>query len=162
MQKPRKTARAEAPRKATAQNAYTALKSEIARLARKEVRVETDSLKKLSSQYRSDIAELKRQVKALERHIRHVSRATGQARGAEADEEPTRQIRFSAKSIAAQRRRLGLSAHAFGALLGVSGQSIYKWEAGEVRPRASQLQAVASVRLMGRREAQAKLKSLLK
>ena len=43
------------------------LKEEIARLARKEVRSQTEGLKKASAQYRRDIAALKRQVAELER-----------------------------------------------------------------------------------------------
>jgi DNA-binding transcriptional regulator YiaG len=39
-----------------------------------------------------------------------------------------------------------------GVLLGVSGQSVYKWEQGKAKPRASQLKAIAAVRKMGKRE----------
>jgi len=69
-------------------------------------------------------------------------------------------LRFSAKGLAAQRKRLGLSAAAVAALLGVSGQSIYKWEEGKTRPRASQLPAIAALRKMGKREANARLAAL--
>jgi len=37
------------------------------------------------------------------------------------------QRRFSPARLAATRKKLGLSAADFGALIGVSGQSIYKW-----------------------------------
>jgi transcriptional regulator with XRE-family HTH domain len=47
-------------------------------------------------------------------------------------------------------------------LLGVSGQSIYKWEAGKARPRASQLPAIAKMREMGKREVAARLKPVEK
>jgi DNA-binding transcriptional regulator YiaG len=143
-------------------NIATVLKSEIARLARKEVRAETDSLKKLSSQYRSDIAALKRQVKTLERQLKSVANGSARAPRASEEEDAGKRLRFSAKRLAAQRQRLGLSANDFGALVGVSGQSIYKWEAGEVRPRPSQLKGIAGVRAMGKREAQAKLAALRK
>jgi transcriptional regulator with XRE-family HTH domain len=45
-------------------------------------------------------------------------------------------------------------------LVGVSGQSIYKWEQGEVRPRAAQLQALAAVRGIGKCEALARLEQV--
>lgn len=145
-------------------NIASVLKSEIARLARKEVRAETDTLKRLSTQYRSDIAALKREVKTLQRQLKLVSKSTGRGRGGaavtEAAEAPERQLRFSAKRLAAQRKRLGLSAAAFGALVGVTGQSIYKWEQGSARPRPSQLRGIAAVREMGKREAQARLAEL--
>jgi DNA-binding transcriptional regulator YiaG len=144
-------------------NIASVLKIEIARLARKEVRAETDSLKKLSAQYRSDIASLKREVKDLQRQLKQVSKLNGRGRATadtqdEADGD--RQLRFSPQRLAAQRKRLGLSAQAFGALVGVTGQSIYKWEAGNARPRAAQLRAIAAVRALGKREAQARLDAL--
>lgn len=67
-------------------------------------------------------------------------------------EEVAANLRFSAKGLAAQRSRLGLSAAQMGLLLGVSGQSIYKWEAGKARPRASQLPAIVQLKKIGKRE----------
>ncbi len=66
-------------------------------------------------------------------------------------------LRFSAKGFAKLRQRLGLSAAALGTLLGVTAQSVYKWEDGKARPRAAQLQAIAAVRKLGKREAAARL-----
>ena len=39
-----------------------------------------------------------------------------------------------------------------GTLLGVSGQSVYKWEQGKAKPRASQMQAIAAVRKLGKKQ----------
>jgi len=47
-------------------NIASVLKDEIARVARKEIRRETSSLKKASTGYRSQIAALKRQLLELE------------------------------------------------------------------------------------------------
>jgi DNA-binding transcriptional regulator YiaG len=44
-----------------------------------------------------------------------------------------------------------------GALLGVTAQSVYKWEDGKARPRATQLQAIAAVRKLGKRAAAQRL-----
>ena len=38
-----------------------------------------------------------------------------------------------------------------------TGQTIYHWEAGKARPRASQMPAIAAFRKMGKREASSKL-----
>jgi len=59
--------------------------------------------------------------------------------------------------FAALRKKLGLSATDMGKLIGVSGQSVYHWETGKTKPRASQLQAIAAVRKMGKRAIAAKL-----
>ncbi|MDB5870662.1 MAG: family transcriptional regulator [Ramlibacter sp.] len=140
-------------------NIASILKSEIARVARKEVRAETEGIKKASTQYRSHIATLKREVAALERHVRQLlkgaKREAPQPSGSHAGK-----IRFSAKRLADHRAKLGLSAKDYGALIGVSPLSIYKWEGGDVRPRASQLQAIAAVRKFGKREAATRLEDL--
>lgn len=60
--------------------------------------------------------------------------------------------RFSATRLAAHREKLGLSAATYGQLVGVSGQTIYNWEQGKGRPKPEQLQNLASVRVLGKRE----------
>ena len=133
-------------------NIGTVLKSEISRVARKELRGETQSLKKSITQYRAQIADLKRRMQALEQQVKKLGKSAGRAAPQEEDSEGGRQIRFSAKSLAAQRRRLGLSAAALARVLGVSALSIYKWEGGNTRPRAKQIEAIAGLRKMGKRE----------
>jgi DNA-binding transcriptional regulator YiaG len=69
-------------------------------------------------------------------------------------------VRFSARSVKAQRARLGLSAKDFGRLVGVSALSIYAWESGKSRPRKKQLPGLAAVRHLGKREARQRLEML--
>ncbi|ABE46893.1 helix-turn-helix domain-containing protein [Polaromonas sp. JS666] len=139
-------------------NLAAAFKSEIARVARKESRGETQSLKKASSQYRTDIAALKRRVVELERLVARLSKHQVKAiPPRELAEKPTSALRFSATGLAAQRKRLGLSEKEVASILGVSDQSIRKWESGQSHPRASQLPGIASLRRMGKREAAATL-----
>jgi DNA-binding transcriptional regulator YiaG len=61
--------------------------------------------------------------------------------------------RFSARSMASQRKRLGLSAAECGLLIGASAQSVYNWEEGKARPRAQHLPAIFALRNLGRRQA---------
>jgi DNA-binding XRE family transcriptional regulator len=136
-------------------NIATALKSEISRVARKEVRAETLQLKKQSAHYRSQIAALKRQVAALESQLRKHSRDRRSVVATPEVEESGGNLRFRAKGFAVHRRRLGLSAAQAGALLGVSGQSIYHWEAGKAKPRASQMPAIAALRKLNKTQAAA-------
>jgi DNA-binding transcriptional regulator YiaG len=138
-------------------NIATALKQEISRVSRKESRVETQSLKKSSTQHRSDIAALKRRVTELERLVSRLSKGQIKKAPEPAPREVSSKVRFSPKTLATQRQRLGLSATEMGAILGVSNQSIYKWEDGRARPRASQLPAIAGLRKMGKKEVAAKL-----
>ena len=141
-------------------NIGTVLKQEIARVARKEQRGELQQIKKSVAQYRGQIAQLKRRLQALEQLVRRQARGGGGRAGAAArqeDEDEGPQLRFSAKGLAAQRKRLGLSAASVAKILGVSALSVYKWESGKTRPRARQLEAISSLRKMGKREAMARL-----
>lgn len=142
-------------------NIANLLKNEIARVARKEVRAETKGLKNAIAPYRAQIAELRRRTRELELQIRRLGRVTARVVSAAPDEDAgERNLRFSAKGLATQRKRLGLSAQAFGALIGASGQSVYKWEEGKTRPRAKHLPKIAELRGIGKREAAARLASL--
>ena len=138
-------------------NIATALKQEISRIARKEIRSEVQPLKKASSQYRTDIAALKRRVLHLERLVAQFSKGKRKTSQDEVSTEAASGVRFSAKGLATQRKRLGLSAAEVGVLLGCSGQSVYKWEQGTTRPRARQMPAIAALRKLGKKEAAAKL-----
>lgn len=142
-------------------NFVSMLKSEISRVARKEVRTEIQALKKAASSHRSDIAALKRRAQALERELRRLGRtgpkATASQTGAAEVATPSR---YSAKSLASQRRRLGLSASDCGLLVGASAQSIYNWEEGNVRPQPKHLAAIAALRSMGRRGVATRLEAL--
>jgi DNA-binding transcriptional regulator YiaG len=135
-------------------NLASALKAEISRVARKEIRRETASLKRSSTTYRSEIAALKRRVQELERQLPRASRGGQPAVPVATNEDSLAPgTRFSAKSIASQRRRLGLSAADCGLLIGASAQSVYNWEEGKARPRAQHLPAIIALRKLGRRQA---------
>lgn len=140
-------------------NLSTVLKQEIARIARKEQRAEVAALQKASAAQRRALAALRRQVAALERQLRLQARGAGRRAPAPVaeDDDSGPSLRFSAKGMAAQRKRLGLSAASAAKILGVSALSVYKWESGKTRPRAKQLEAIAQLRKMGKREAQATL-----
>lgn len=137
-------------------NIASLLKSEISRIARKEIRAETETLKKASAQYRSDIAALKRRVAEQDRLIVKL-RKSKPATAANDKAEETTQLRFRADGFASLRKKLGMSAADMGKLLGVSLQTIYHWEKGQSKPRASQLRGIAEVRKLGKRGAAARL-----
>src|SRR6185369_7630590 len=112
-------------------NIASVLKDEIARVARREIKAETQALKSASTKYRSD--------------------------SASPEESSETRHRFSAKGLASQRKRLGLSAESLGKLIGVSGLSIYNWEGGKARPRANHLPAIAALKTLGKKDAAAVL-----
>ncbi len=128
------------------------LKSEIARISKKEIKAENAALKKASSQYRSDIAALKRRIAALESAIGKLGKQTGQAVALDDDAQQDKPMRFRADGFASLRKKLDITANEMGTLLGVTGQSVYKWEKGTAKPRASQMKAIAAVRQMGKKQ----------
>ena len=140
-------------------NLASALKQEVLRLARKELRTELEGLKKASSQYRSDLAGLKRQVTSLERQVASLSKRTSKEAHQLEPSEVAGNTRFSAKGFSTRRQRLGLSAAEMGLLLGVSAQTVYHWEAGKTRPRANQLGSIVALRGMGKRQIKARLET---
>lgn len=141
-------------------NIAALLKSEIARIARKELRSETEQMKKATSAYRAEIAALKRRVQDLEKELRRVKKAGAGKAEERTTENQESSLRFSAKGLAGHRKRLGLSARDYGALVGASSLTVYKWEKGQARPRARFLPAIAMLRTMGKREVASRLQAL--
>ena len=96
-------------------NIASLLKAEITRVSRKEVRTELQALKKTTTKLRSEIAELKRRLAILEKLVKQLGKGGAKkAPAAGSQDEAGTVARFSSKGLAAQRKRLGLSAADFG------------------------------------------------
>jgi len=138
-----------------------ALKDEIRRLARKEIRAQTGHTSRAVAQYRREIARLKRQQHDHERKLAFLAAQTQKTIAfPAAAPDLNGGTRFSARSVRAQRRRTGLSAADYAKLVGVSPLTIYNWEHNKSRPRQGQFAALVALRGLGKREAQAKLELL--
>lgn len=142
-------------------NIAVVLKAEIARLTRKELRGESGGLKKASSQHRRDIAALKRQVTKLERQVALLEKQVLKKAPQSSQGDATTGVRFTAKGLQSQLKRLGLTATDFAKLVGVTPQSIYNWSRGNSRPRKEQIAAIAALRGIGKKEAKARLRQLV-
>ena len=141
-------------------NVASMLKQEITRLARREARAHTGPLHKTVTRLRKVVGELKRENARARADISRLIRQMPVGVIPRVTENEPIKARYSAKSVAAQRKRLNLSAAQFGALLGVTGHTIYSWEQEKSRPRAAQLAAFAAVRGIGKREAGERLEEL--
>ena len=134
------------------------LKSEITRLSKKTAKAYVQPLHGSVTSHRRSLAAMKRQIAALEKEVAQLRRASGKnamVRSRSEDDEGEgggRPLRFQARGLRSLRSRLGLSAEDFGKLAGVSGQSVYNWESEKTVPRRSQLQALAKLRGLGKRE----------
>lgn len=138
-------------------NVAAVLKDEITRLARKEVKLQTESIRKTSVAYRKEIAVLKRRVSVLEREAKKHKKAGTET--IQSNVTQTDALRFSPKGLRSNRRRLALSQADFAKLIGVTPASVARWERGTSRPRKSQLRAIAEVRGLGKREAMNRLRN---
>lgn len=141
-------------------NIATALKAEITRLARKEIRQQVGPLKQAVAEQRRAIAELRRQVADLQRSQGFLKKQEKKRLEKAPKAEAAEGVRFSPKWVAADRKRLGLSAKDYAALVGVSMLTIYNWEKGKSKPQAKALAAWAEVRGIGKREAMKRLELL--
>lgn len=144
------------------------LKKEIARVARKELREEITTLRKLGATHRSDLSALKKEVQSLQSSLKKLERlrTAPSSSGSLAKASPTakpssdtprgkpgRKVMFTAERLKAQRARLGFTQEQMGQLLGVSSLSIWKWESGGASPRAARVPEILERIAMGKREA---------
>lgn len=145
------------------------LKKEIARMARKELRDDFNALRKATATHRHEIATLKRQLRDTQAALRDANRRTDKAlqqlqkagpggvgpvaeAGSEAAPRRGRRAVFDAARFKAQRERLGLTQKDMATYLGTSSLSVWKWESGQVTPRARFLPAILALRTQGKRE----------
>ena len=136
-------------------NLISALNEKMARIARKEIKTQTDSTKRAAVRYRHDIADLKRLVAGLTRRLAVVEKQ--RPRESAVPLEAVENARFRADSVRSHRAKLGLSAQAYAKLVGVSDLTIYKWESGKSRPRKAQLAMFLAIRGLGKREVMQRL-----
>jgi DNA-binding transcriptional regulator YiaG len=141
-------------------NIANALKAEISRVARKEVRLEVEPLRKALTAHRVELAALKRRALVLEQELKKARKGSSKVLTEHADEATPRTRRFSAKTLQSQRRRLGLSAEEVGLLVGASGQSVYNWESGNATPRQKHMAALSALKELGKKTAASHLETL--
>lgn len=128
-------------------NVVDNLKAEILRLAKKEAKAEIASAKKVTGEYRTEVAKLKRELAKKDRIIERLKKQEP------IDVDKLSGVRFSARSVISQRRRLGFTLEQYAHLVGVSPLTIRHWEAGTARPQRAQLMRLVEVRGIGKHEA---------
>jgi len=136
-------------------NVGLVLKEEITRLARKEIRAACDPLRKQVRSLRDKVKQQQAVVARLERALSKAAAESTDPRTSlyapEQKDEKTR-ARATPASIRRHRLRLGLSQADLGELLGVSTNTVVRWEAGTSKPRAQHRAALIKLRGLGVRE----------
>ncbi len=132
----------------------SALKQEITRLARKEIKADTASTRRAVAQFRRDIAELKRLAKSMDRRLVALERQEKKKLGKRVSADLAEGARFSPRWVRSHREKIGFSQADYATLVGVSPMTIYNWEHGKTKPGKEQLAALVAVRRLGKREAE--------
>ena len=100
-------------------NIITALKAEIARIARKEAKQAVAPLHKPTAGARHVLADLKRRVAALEKENKRMAALLSKIPHPEPKEEPAKARNWiSGKGVRSLRQKLGLSQEAFACVMG--------------------------------------------
>jgi DNA-binding transcriptional regulator YiaG len=138
-------------------NIAQALKAEIIRLSRKEIKTSVNPLRKSNFALKKAVWDLKNSVSALTAENKRLSAICKSAQDKQPKvlPEAAEKARFTSKGIRILRTKLGLSQESFAKLLGVSSQAIYAMEHKEgrrLRLRPATMSNLLSVRRMGKRE----------
>lgn len=138
------------------------LKDEIQRIAKHEIKNATTVLRKDNSILKRTVADLKKRLVKLESINKRLIKAQPDTPSdAPAEASDGSKARVTGKMIKSIRSRLGLSQGDFARLVGVSGQSVLKWEhAGRLNFRGDTKERIVAVRQMGKREVKAALEKL--
>ncbi len=131
------------------------LQSEIARVARKEIRKELDPVKRVNAQQRKYIADLRREVTDLQRDVKRLQKELGKSSPA-VKEEPEQRFWISGKGVLSLRKRLGLTQIELAQLAGVTQQTVVRWEKtdGKITLRGEAIQSrLQEMRSFGKTEA---------
>ena len=123
------------------------LKSEIVRLAKREVKKAISPLLETARKHKLALVSLKASVNALRHQTAEPSKATLPA----VTDTDVKKARFSGRLVKKLRIRLGLSQAGLGALVGTSLLTVGNWERGTSRPDERNQRALIAVRKLGKR-----------
>jgi DNA-binding transcriptional regulator YiaG len=142
-------------------NVAKALKDEISRISRREVKSVTALIGKSHGELKKIVADLRKRVGLLERENRRLlaRERKDASESPQTPSEETAKARLTSIGIRSLRSRLRLSQADFAKLLGTTAHSVYLWEKkdGALRPRDKTRAALLSIRGLGAREAKEKL-----
>jgi DNA-binding transcriptional regulator YiaG len=135
-------------------NVMKELKSEITRLARKEIKGELTPARKAVVVQRGLIAELRRQVNAMQKELNGLKKAVPAPEKTILAKEPKGRFWMTGKGVKALRKRLGLTQASLAKLAEVSSQAVVNWEAqkGKINFRKATAGRIQGIRGLGKRE----------
>lgn len=129
------------------------IKSEIMRLAKREIRKISVPLGRDVRSLKSAVSQLRRAVLTLQRitAIQQKELEKGK-KPLEAAPEEVKVSRFSPRLIRSLRGHLGITQKELAILTGVTVGAIHQWESGQFKPSMKKKAVMVAIRKLGRRE----------
>jgi len=130
------------------------IKSEIVRLARKEMRRVSVPLGRDVRSLKSTVSQLRRTVLTLQRITTSQQKELEKGKTVlEAPPEEVKESRFSPRLIRSLRGHLGITQKEMAILTGVTVGAVHLWESGQFKPSMKKKAVMVALRKLGRREA---------
>jgi DNA-binding transcriptional regulator YiaG len=129
------------------------IKSEIVRLAKREMRKTSVPLGRDVRLLKSTVSQLRKTVLALERFAAQQQKELKKRKiPLEATPEEVKKSRFSPALIRSLRESLGISQKELAILTGVTIGAVHQWEIGKFKPKDEKKSVMVGLRKLGRRE----------
>jgi DNA-binding transcriptional regulator YiaG len=131
------------------------IKSEIMRLAKREIRKIALPLGRDVRSLKSAVSKLRKAVLILQRITAHQQKELEKGKKPlEAAPEEVKASRFSPRLIRSLRGHLGITQKELAILTGVTVGAIHQWESGQFKPSMKKKAVMVALRKLGRREVQ--------
>lgn len=131
----------------------SAFKSEIQRLAKREVKSAFLPLRREVRAMRLRLSSLSKSFRVLDRLAKEeIIPKAGERFKLEASAEEVKAARITPARIRILRRKLGISQRELGVLTGASMGTVVMWEKGKFKPKADKKGALIALRKMGKRQ----------
>ena len=128
-----------------------AVRAEVLRLVRKELRAQVAPLQKEVRELRRAFSQTRKQLAQIEK-LTPKQAEPAAVPALEASEEEISKSRISGNLIRSLRRRLGITQGQLATLVAVSLSAVTLWETNKRRPTGQNRAAIVALRKLGRRE----------
>jgi DNA-binding transcriptional regulator YiaG len=136
------------------------IKSEIIRLAKRELRKISVPLGRDVRFLKGNVSQIGKAVLVLQRFAAQQEKELGREKARlQATPEEVGKSRFSPRLVKSLRKQLGITQKELGMLAGVTVGAVQKWESGRFRPKDEKRRMIVALRKLGRREARGLLSS---
>ena len=131
----------------------TSIKSEIERLAKREIRKVSVPLKRDVLTLKNTVSKIRKAILPLERFAARQQKELAKREiRLEVTPEEIKKSRVSPRLIQSLRKKLRISQKKLSILVGVTVGAVHNWEAGKFSPKSEMKGALAALRKLGRSE----------